>query len=185
MRARFVPWDWLGDHLAVDFANTVRRDGAEYVELLRSGEDLAAWSEREHGRVPLADAGAAEARMDEVRALRDAVLAALRAAAEGRPPPQGAVARLDARLRATPVVAQLGGPPHVAGAPGPVDELLARAAHAAVELVASGAPLGFCDAPSCGPLFLRRRRTQRWCGHACGTRARVARHAARRARSRS
>jgi predicted RNA-binding Zn ribbon-like protein len=58
----------------------------------------------------------------------------------------------------------------------PLDELLARAAASALELLASPA-LAFCDAPSCGQFFMRNRRDQRWCGPACGTRTRVARHA--------
>jgi predicted RNA-binding Zn ribbon-like protein len=49
----------------------------------------------------------------------------------------------------------------------------------AIELLDSPA-LAFCDAPSCGQFFIRRRRDQRWCSAACGTRTRVARHATRR-----
>ena len=60
----------------------------------------------------------------------------------------------------------------------PLDELLARAATSALELLASPA-LAYCDAPSCGQFFMRSRRDQRWCGPACGTRTRVARHASR------
>jgi predicted RNA-binding Zn ribbon-like protein len=60
----------------------------------------------------------------------------------------------------------------------PLDELMARAAASALELLASPA-LAFCDAPSCGQFFMRSRRDQRWCGPACGTRTRVARHAMR------
>ena len=36
----------------------------------------------------------------------------------------------------------------------------------------------FCDAPSCGGFFAPERANQRWCDDSCGTRARVARHAA-------
>jgi predicted RNA-binding Zn ribbon-like protein len=51
-------------------------------------------------------------------------------------------------------------------------------AHSAIELAAHGG-VGFCDAPSCGQFFERSRISQLWCSHACGTRARVARHAQR------
>ena len=60
----------------------------------------------------------------------------------------------------------------------PLDELLSRTAMSAVELLGSPT-LAYCDAPSCGQFFMRNRRDQRWCGPACGTRTRVARHAMR------
>jgi predicted RNA-binding Zn ribbon-like protein len=61
----------------------------------------------------------------------------------------------------------------------PLDELLSRVAAAAIELVGSPAAerLGYCDSSSCGQFFTRSRSDQRWCGTACGTRVRVARHA--------
>jgi predicted RNA-binding Zn ribbon-like protein len=161
--------------LAVEFANTRKRHGMEYVELLRDGADVAAWSARE----PVAAVGAraAAARLEEIRAVRDDVFAVLLAAAAGEPVPADAAARLNERARRHPVVAQLGGAPVAVAALDPVDELLARVTAAAIELPTAG--LGFCDAPSCGQFFIRERRDQRWCGPACGTRARVARHAAR------
>ena len=86
---------------------------------------------------------------------------------------------MNAALAAVPLVPQLreGAVALVAtAATDPVDELLARAAMSALELISAPA-LAFCDAPSCGQFFLRTRRDQRWCGPACGTRTRVARHA--------
>ena len=60
----------------------------------------------------------------------------------------------------------------------PLDELVARCVAATIEI--AGHPrLTLCDSPGCGQLFLRERENKRWCGAACGTRARVARHAAR------
>jgi predicted RNA-binding Zn ribbon-like protein len=178
-------WDWLGEPLAVDFANTWRRRGAVYRELLRSGADLAAWAEREAGRVPSIDAAVAEGRLDEVCALRDEVFALLAAAVAGEPARVSA-ARVNSALRAVPLVPQL--QPNgragleVGAHAAPLDELLARVAASAIELAGTGAgsPLALCDAPSCGRFFLRHRRGQIWCGPACGTRARVARHAAQR-----
>jgi predicted RNA-binding Zn ribbon-like protein len=174
-------WDWLGEPLGIDFANTRKRRGAEDVDLLRDGAELARWSELEAGRVPRLDAATAAAHLDTVRAVRDDVFAVLRAAAAGDPPPAAAAGRLDARVRRHPVIAQLSGPSRVGGAAGPVDELLARAVDAAIGLATSAAEggLAFCDAPSCGQFFIRERGGQRWCGPHCGTRARVARHAAR------
>ena len=168
--------------LAVDFANTRRRRGAEYQELVRSGSDLAAWAERAGGRVPLLSAEAAQRRLADVRALRDEVFELLRAAVRGQSAP---AERVNAALRAVPLVPQLepDGSARLRAprAADPLDELLARVAASAIELAtAPDSPLALCDAPSCGRFFMRHRRDQRWCGPACGTRARVARHAAQR-----
>jgi peptide deformylase len=180
-----VAWDWLGEPLAIDFANTVRRRGARYEELLRRPGDLVAWARHERGRVPVPARADAERALLEVRACRDDVFAVLRAAAAGEALPPAAARRIDARARALPVVAQLDHLPGrrrlVAAHRAPaVDELLARACAAAIELVGGDAvaDLGLCDAPSCGQFYVRGRRDQVWCGPACGTRARVARHAA-------
>jgi predicted RNA-binding Zn ribbon-like protein len=172
-------WDWLGEALAVDFANTTKRSGGEERELLQAPEDLVTWAACEGGRVPEIEAAAV--RLGEVRTLRDDVKALLHAAVRGEPAPVPAVERVNARVRATPLVAQLRDgelvlAPAVAAAP--LDELLARVARSAIELTARGG-LGFCDAPSCGQFFERRRVSQLWCSDACGTRARVARHAHR------
>jgi predicted RNA-binding Zn ribbon-like protein len=53
-------------------------------------------------------------------------------------------------------------------------------AAATIELVGTGGSdaVRFCDAPSCGDFFAPDRPNQRWCDDSCGTRARVARHAA-------
>lgn len=177
-------WDWLGEPLAVDFANTVRRSGWRYRELLESGADVASWSQLQGGRVPVLTAETAQARLVEIRAVRDDLFELLLAAARGDGPPPEPVGRINARARKRPVVPQLGGPGAaqatlVLGDPDPVNELLARVVAAAIEL--TGTPnsgLALCDAPSCGQFFLRERTNQRWCGPACGTRARVARHAA-------
>jgi predicted RNA-binding Zn ribbon-like protein len=178
-------WDWLGEPLAIDFANTTRRRGAVEHELLLGGADVAAWAQRQDGRVPRVSARAGAGRLEEIRAARDDVQAVLRAATDGRPLPARAVARLNARARELPIVGQLGRRPgelrHATTTPAdPVDELLARVAAAAIELVGLGpeAAVRFCDAPSCGQFFAPQRAQQRWCSPTCGTRARVARHAA-------
>jgi predicted RNA-binding Zn ribbon-like protein len=180
-------WEWLGDALPIDFANTIHRRAAEDLDMLRDGGDLAEWARRQHGQVPVPSAGAAQARLAEVRELRDDVRALLHAAEAGEPLPADARHHVNDRARALPLVAQLGERPGErrllpATAADEIDELLAGVAAATIELVGSGAPLAFCDAPSCGGFFTPTRANQRWCGDACGTRARVARHAARHGR---
>jgi predicted RNA-binding Zn ribbon-like protein len=177
-------WDWLGEPLAVDFANTVKRVGTTYRDLLRSPEDVVSWASHEAGRVPMVDATELEPRLGEVRGVRDDVFAVLTAAAGDDPFPSAAARRLNDRARSLPVTPQLADGPgtvetHVPPGTDRIGELLTRIAHAAIELAARGpdAGLGLCDAPSCGQFFIRDRPNQRWCGPACGTRARVARHA--------
>jgi predicted RNA-binding Zn ribbon-like protein len=180
--ATAAPWDWLGDRLAIDLANTVRRRGDGEEELLGAPADLAAWLRVEAGRVP------APSRVDaaltaRVRELRDHALAVLRATALDRRPPAGAVAAINAIVVARPSVRLLAAEPgtaqtRVLNAPRAADALLATLAAAVVELQTGpdAERLALCDAPSCGQLFLRGRPQQRWCGPGCGNRVRVARH---------
>ncbi|MDA0165764.1 CGNR zinc finger domain-containing protein [Solirubrobacter ginsenosidimutans] len=174
-------WSWLGEPLAIDFANTVRRRGSDYTELLSSGADLRAWAQHEASRVPDPSEYASDIRLDEVRELRDAIFALLLAAAQHEPASPGIEKQVNAALAAVPLIPQLrDGAVELVAPPDcdPLDELLARTAMSAVDLLPSPA-LAYCDAPSCGQFFMRSRRDQRWCGPACGTRTRVARHALR------
>src|SRR3954466_5624684 len=167
----------MDEPLAIAFANTVRRRGDDYEELLLRGADLRAWAA---GRAPNPSPAAAKARLNEVRAFRDAVFALLLAATRGEGPPLAIERRLNEALAAVPLVPQLrhGTIELVARGADPIDELLARVAASSLGLLDDPA-LGFCDAPSCGQFFKRGRSDQRWCGPACGTRVRVARHARR------
>jgi predicted RNA-binding Zn ribbon-like protein len=177
-------WSWLGEPLAIDFANTVRRRGETYEELLRTPDDLAEWAERQRGRIPALPA-ISETRLAEVRALRDAVFATLRAAAEGERAPADAERALNAALREVPLIPRLEAGAVVAmplRAADPLDELGARACTSALEMIRRD-DLALCDSPGCGQFFLRHRSDQRWCGSACGVRARVARHSASRSQA--
>jgi predicted RNA-binding Zn ribbon-like protein len=172
-------WSWLGEPLAVDFANTVRRRGLEYEELLETPADLVSWASREYLRLAEHEV---EGRLEHARAFRDAVFAILLAATRREPAPPGTERALNAALAAVPLVPQLrDGTVELTapGSPPALDELLTRVAASTLELLPD-ARLAFCDAPSCGQFFMRHRTDQRWCGPACGTRVRVARHAAQR-----
>ena len=170
-------WDWLGEPLAADFANTTKRRGMVDREFLRSGADLAEWARRQDGRVPLV---ADDVPLEDALALREAVKRVLHATVAGSGQPAAAIARLNATARAVPLVKQLRSGRVVlepAEEVEPLDELLARVAVSAIELAEER--IGFCDAPSCGQFFARDRANQKWCSNHCGTRARVARCAAR------
>lgn len=184
--ASIETWDWLGEPLAVDVANTVRRRGMTYVDLWRTGDDVVTWARLQHGRVPVPEGPAVEARLDDLRAARDDVFAVLLATASGVRLPEDVTARVNERARAFVVVRQLTDTAghveaHAVDPTNPVDELIGRCTGAAIDLVggADHAEVGFCDAPSCGQFFMRERPNRRWCGPACGARARVARHARR------
>jgi predicted RNA-binding Zn ribbon-like protein len=180
-----APWDWLGDHLAIDLANTVRRHRDGEQELLAAPGDLVEWLRHEAGRVPQPDV-VDEPLILRFRALRDDALAVLRATVAGAPPPPAAVAAINAIVVAWPAVRLLGDAPgateiRVLHEPPAADALLATLAAAVVDLEAGPdrERLALCDAPSCGQLFLRGRAQQRWCGPGCGNRVRAARHLAR------
>lgn len=181
-----APWSWLGEILPLDFANTVRRVGMTYREYWVTGADVREWSIRQGDQVPDVSAREAQARLDEVLLARDDAIAVLHALRERRSLPGAAVRRINARVRAHPVVEQLPmgtGParPRSVHDGTPLDDLLARTAHALVAFAASPEVerLMLCDAPGCGQFYLRDRTDQQWCDPSCGTRARVARHHSR------
>src|ERR1700750_3340648 len=97
-------WYWLSEPLAMDFANTIHRRGMVDHDHLRTGADVASWCEHEPRRVPPVTVRAAAERIEEIRALRDDVHAVLRATVDGTPLPGAAVARINARARALPIV---------------------------------------------------------------------------------
>src|SRR5918994_1242210 len=122
------------------------------------------------------------AHLAEIRALRDAVRGVLSAAAAGTTPPPETLEHVNAASAAAPVAPQLDvgrdGELRVderLASPDPLARLLARLARSTITLLTGPERerLHVCDAPSCGMLFLARRR---WCCAACGNRARAARH---------
>ena len=180
-----VQWSWLGDPLAVDVANTVRRRGWRQTELIRSPADLQAWLDHERGRL------AVPAEVDAVLVsrfllIRDQVLRVLRAAAGGTALPRSDVDAINELAIAAPAVRLLGTKPgrhstRPVTEAEPVTRFCADIAAAAIELLTGpdAAALALCDAPGCGQLYLRRRPNQQWCAPLCGTRARSRRHAER------
>lgn len=174
-------WGWLGDHLAVDLANTVRRRGRLMTELLNEPGDLAAWLGHQRHRVPVPQPVDAPVLYDVV-SLRDRALHLVRAAVDQRTLPREDVAIVNEIVRRTPIphllVERAGSSVMPLAETGNTrSDLLATLAASVIDLL--GDPdlydLGFCDAPSCGQYFHRSRPNQLWCCPRCGDRARSAR----------
>jgi predicted RNA-binding Zn ribbon-like protein len=177
---------WLVFPAAVDLANTVIATPVGERDLLADDERLDAWIDAERGRIPGVDG--ASGRLAQVRDLRESVRALLYARARGDPAPERARARINAISSAAPIRITLGADGHAirepdvpAGYPS-FEAAIARSAIEVADQDDDG--LSICGAPSCGMLFLREHPRQVWCSKACGNRARVARHAARRRRGR-
>lgn len=180
-----VRWSWLGEPLAVDLANTVRRRGPRYVELLATPVDLITWLDYQRHRLSIPTT-VGEDLLKPLLATRDHSLHILRAAATGQPLPACDVAAINERILAAPAVRLLGAEPgHQCTRPvthtDPPRRLLADLAGSVVDLLTSSdaARLALCDAPGCGQLYLRGRPNQQWCNPHCGNRARTQRHADR------
>ena len=182
-------WSWLGNRLAVDVANTVRRRGWRYVELITSPEDLRTWLEHERGRLAI-PAQVDTALVSRFLPVRDHVLGVLRAAAAGAALPAADVRAINELATSAPAVRLLGTAPgqqftrQVTRAD-PATRLCADIAAAAIDLLTGpdAAAVALCDAPGCGQLYLRGRPNQQWCNPHCGTRARSQRHAERHIRT--
>jgi predicted RNA-binding Zn ribbon-like protein len=173
---------WLIFPPAIDLANTVRVTPAGERELLVSEEQFDAWVAAERGRI--AGVEAASGRLTEVRELRDSVRSLLHARARGRRPPDEARRRVNSIAASAPLRSALTAAGRVVDEPASDDPYAvfeATVARSAIELAGRGENrLSVCDAPSCGMLYLRDHPRQVWCSKACGNRARVARHTARR-----
>lgn len=175
-------WGWLGDHLALDFANTVRVDDGRRLELLNTPGDLHGWLAAEPARLPPMEA-ISSAELAEFQVVRDAALAVLHAAAAGGVLPSGPARVINDRVRDTRTVrlltAEAGSAVHEAAVSASgVSAVVGVCAAAVVDLVAREdlANLAVCHAPGCGQFFHRSRPNQRWCSPGCGNRARVDRH---------
>jgi predicted RNA-binding Zn ribbon-like protein len=177
---------WLVFPPAVDLANTVMLTPSGDRDLLESEEQLAQWIAAERGRI--AGVEAAAGRLADVRELRRSVRDLLHTRARGEQLPDRARHRINAISTAAPLRLALAADGRAIEEPEASDGYSlfeATIARSAIELAARrDAGLSVCEAPSCGMLFLRDHPRQVWCSKACGNRARVARHAARRRRRR-
>lgn len=193
------------DHLALQFAVTIRHDGRGGVaDDLAAPDGLARWAQARAALLGLPPGGTAVTAVDaeilaaviEVRTAMRALFArAVRPGAPSRadagrlPDADVALAGLNAAAARVPVVPHLtwplDGSPVVhrfpAAGPLPADLLAAALARAAIDFLAGPdlPRLRACHAPRCVRYFVQAHPRQQWCKPACGNRARVARHHAR------
>jgi predicted RNA-binding Zn ribbon-like protein len=180
-------WPWLGAPLGVDLANSlVQLRPGRTRDLLRTEDDIDGWLEHERARIPTPKPS--PERLPAFRALRDALHAALSAAARGERPPAAAVKAINAASGRSDGHVRLANQDtaEYRGTGTPLDQALSAIARSAIELLTSPdrQRLRICTAPSCGMFYLGRPE-QEWCSTACGNRARAARHYARRRRTRA
>ncbi|MDQ4124054.1 MAG: ABATE domain-containing protein [Actinomycetota bacterium] len=175
-----VTWEWLGQGLALDLADTVTIENGIEHDLIEGRAGYARWAELEAPFVPQGPVELLLRARPELLDLRTTVRAVLAAVSAGRPVPRKATSALNAASACAPSWLELdarSGATRQATSGSEVDALVAAYARSAIELVArDAARLSRCPAPSCGMFYLRARTQQRWCSTQCGSRARVARH---------
>ena len=147
---------------------------------LGSPGDLGAWLEAD-GPLEPEERDEVSLRLAEFVTLRASIRELLDASIVGGPFPAAAVERINEASARVPRVLRLApdGTTETPLSAGPTRFLLARIAWSAIEL------LGNPDRSSrrcgaCGSYFEATRSDRLWCSNACGNRARVARHHARR-----
>jgi predicted RNA-binding Zn ribbon-like protein len=147
---------------------------------LDSPGDLGAWLEAD-GPLEPEERDEVSLRLAEFVTLRASIRELLDASIVGGPFPAAAVERINEASARVPRVLRLApdGTTETPLSAGPTRLLLARIAWSAIEL------LGNPDRSSrrcgaCGSYFEATRSDRLWCSNACGNRARVARHHARR-----
>ena len=182
-------FDLCGDHLAVNFANTVsERHTAAPVERLVDFSSLVAFA-RQSGAIPLARAhkltawaarepALARQYLDEAIELRDALYRLFAELASGRAPREADVRTLDAWRKRLELGADLKW--HWAAGRDAPDALMAPIVEAALSLATTGDPsrIRLCGANDCVWLFVDTSKNgkRRWCTmEGCGNRMKARR----------
>jgi predicted RNA-binding Zn ribbon-like protein len=173
---------WLTFPPAVDLSNTIVVTPRGELDLLTTDQQLDVWIAAERGRIPSVNAAAG--RLHDVRNLRADLRALLYAHAHRRPLPEAPRRRVNALSAAAPTYPTLDRAGSIIVKQTSADHyanFAAELARSAIQLLSNdNTSLAVCTAPSCGLLYPPDHPRQRWCCRACGNRARVARHAARR-----
>lgn len=177
---------WVGNHLTLDFVNTLVAGPDGPLELLGSDVDLWRWARASELAQRIRPAQRSAVRLEpEVPRLRAALRALFTARIDGESPPRGALERLNAVLAlARPPARLVFGAGRYQRAREPIatnEDLLWQLAEAAAQLLEDGPAerLGRCAGEGCVLLFLDVSKTgrRRWCSMAgCGNRAKVRAH---------
>ena len=177
---------WVGNHLALDFVNTLAAGPEGPLELLGSDADLWRWARASQLAEHVRPVRRPTAHLDpEVPRLRAAIHALCVASIDGDTPPRGALQSLNdalalprpfARLRFSAGQFQRAREPLATN-----EELIQHLAEAAADLLecAPAGRLRRCAGEGCVLLFLDVSKTgqRRWCSMAaCGNRAKVRAH---------
>lgn len=177
---------WDAHPIALGLVNTrLLGPRGQELDLLATPADLERWLRAHEDELgPLAQE--VLLRLPEFRGLREAVEALLAAAVEGRPLPVPALERVNGIAAAVPTVLRLEQGPRVEERPvttSAAARALGEIARSAIRVIGGSTALGRCR--RCGRFFVVGRAGRIWCSPACGNRARVARHQARRRAVRS
>jgi predicted RNA-binding Zn ribbon-like protein len=183
-------WVWYGGHACLDLVNTRRNREADAVEYLERPADLADWlgaAGLVTGQSQIDAAPMDDALLADVRKLREAINAGVRAAVTGQPFPAAALSELNAWLAAVPAeppqlrlsgdVAVLGPP----ASPRQPRQVISDIALDAAEVLGTELRdrLRICPGPGCGGRFADDSPAgrRRWCSMAvCGNRSKAATH---------
>lgn len=171
-------WSWLGDHLAVDFANTTIRREADPIDLIETVDAADEWIEREPADLPAVSM--TDSSLVELRTQRDATNRLLRASIRGERLEQADIELINTLVvngRAFRLLASRARESRISFGSG-FSSFAGVLAESVVDLLARDdlAAIAICEAPSCGQIFHRSRVNQKWCSPGCGNRARVDRH---------
>jgi len=148
---------------------------------LDAGSDLRDWLEEE-GVLGPEESAEVSLRLPEFLSLRASIRELLDASIGGGPFPAAALERLNDASARVPRVLRFdaSGPSETPFAASATPATLARIAWSAIELLGASERSRLRRCGACGRYFVSTRSDRRWCSDACGNRARVARHHARR-----
>lgn len=180
---RLVPDDelpLLGEPPPVEFANSLYRDGDDWIDFLADAPAAARWFEA--AAHSSAVGAAPQVRADQVadlRELRDAVRALLEAALSGTRPDLDSVDAVNRAAAAAPAFPQLDWPAlRTVRVGGGLPGTLALLASETIALVTGpdARRLRRCTAPGCAMLYVKHHPRRAWCNPSCGQRVRQARY---------
>jgi predicted RNA-binding Zn ribbon-like protein len=190
-------YEFVGNNLALDFANTVNDHGSEHPgELVHSYADLARWGQEagivtnEENAALLAEAERRPADavrvLAEARRLREAVFGLFDSLSRGGQADPAALAILNGSLNQALPHLRVSSDEHGFGwawnaHAHDLDQIVWPVARAAAELLVSAEleRVRVCSDDTCGWLFIdtTRNRSRRWCTmESCGNRAKARRH---------